>query len=315
MADATAPPRQGTLIAVLVIGVGLALAPAAFRMFSRAPLGGDMIAEFRPFMTDERLSGFEGHLNRIGAAVETLRRRDADLSDTPLVAALDERWGDIDADMSGMLDDIRATLDNYAAVAALPPFDLFPWFFVAPGLLIAGLAWIALRATRGGGGLPSGLRWALVAMGLGLVAAPLVFQMFTRAPLGGDMIADFRPLMTRERITSVQQYFLTIGGAEGEIRSTLLPRLEATGARNADLHAFVEQWPAIAADMAPMIGAMADNLDNYAAVAALPPFDLFPWFFVIPGLLVAGLALLPAGRAGTSAPASTNAPINSRSST
>ena len=42
--------------------------------------------------------------------------------------------------------------------------------------------------------------------------------------------------------------------------------------------------------MAPMIGAMADNLGNYAAVKALPPFPLFPWFFVLPGLLVVAFA-------------------------
>jgi len=44
-------------------------------------------------------------------------------------------------------------------------------------------------------------------------------------------------------------------------------------------------------DLTPMIGAMSDNVDNYEAVAALPPFPLFPWFFVIPGLLIAALAL------------------------
>jgi hypothetical protein len=43
--------------------------------------------------------------------------------------------------------------------------------------------------------------------------------------------------------------------------------------------------------MAPMIGTMADNVGRFAAVDALPPFWLFPWFFVVPGLLVAGLAL------------------------
>jgi hypothetical protein len=38
--------------------------------------------------------------------------------------------------------------------------------------------------------------------------------------------------------------------------------------------------------MAPMIGAMGDNVDNYLGVDALPPFDLFPWFFVAPGVLL-----------------------------
>jgi hypothetical protein len=53
-------------------------------------------------------------------------------------------------------------------------------------------------------------------------------------------------------------------------------------------------WPHISDEMAPMIGAMSDNLSNFQGIAALPPFWLFPWFFVLPGLLVLGLAI--AGR-------------------
>jgi len=44
--------------------------------------------------------------------------------------------------------------------------------------------------------------------------------------------------------------------------------------------------------MAPVVGVMSDNVDNYDAVAALPPFSMFPWFFVIPGVLVTALAVL-----------------------
>jgi hypothetical protein len=55
--------------------------------------------------------------------------------------------------------------------------------------------------------------------------------------------------------------------------------------------ALVRQWPAIQGDFAPMIGAMSDNVPNYQAVAALPPFPLFPWFFVAPGVIIAGLAV------------------------
>jgi hypothetical protein len=33
--------------------------------------------------------------------------------------------------------------------------------------------------------------------------------MFSRAPDGGDMINDFRALMTRERVQNVQGYFIS----------------------------------------------------------------------------------------------------------
>lgn len=284
------------LLAVLAIGVGLAAAPVGFQMFTRAPLGGQMIEEFKPFMRSARLDAFEGHLTTIGGAVESLRRHGEGM-DQPLVAELAEQWPDIDADMTAMLDTIRDNLDNFAAVAALPPFPLFPWFFLAPGLLLAWAAGSALRSLSAGGGVPVGARVALVALGLGLAAAPVAFQMFSRAPLGAHMIDDFRPLMTESRIQSVQGYFLVIGGAEGALRTRVIPEVELTGPRPRAVQEFIDAWPTMAADMAPMIGAMSDNLDNFGAIAALPPFGLFPWFFVIPGLLAAGLALVASGPA------------------
>jgi len=54
---------------------------------------------------------------------------------------------------------------------------------------------------------------------------------------------------------------------------------------------------------------MSDNLGNYAAVDALPPFPLFPWFFVLPGVLVVGCAF--ASQRPRAALAHTNPAISS----
>lgn len=48
-----------------------------------------------------------------------------------------------------------------------------------------------------------------------------------------------------------------------------------------------------------MIATMSDNVDNFQAVDALPSFALFPWFFAIPGALVAGLAGVALRRTGS----------------
>ena len=40
------------------------------------------------------------------------------------------------------------TKQVHDAVAALPSFDLFPWFFVIPGALVAILAVVAMRSRR-----------------------------------------------------------------------------------------------------------------------------------------------------------------------
>lgn len=285
--------RRRPVVFILVIGLGLVAAPAIFQMFTRAPSGGQMINEFRPFMTSERLGAFDGYLDQIDDAHREARSVDV-AGDAPLEEWVDG-WPAIYKDMSGMLDDIVANIDNFEAIDALPPFVLFPWFFVLPGLILAVVAVAALRSPR------RGKVWFLAVMGLGIVAAPAIFQMFTRAPLGAEMIDDFKPLMREERVTQIQGHFLVIAGGEGALRTNVLPTLDE--AELPAVEAFTEDWPKISREMAPMIGAMADNLDNFAAVAALPPFWLFPWFFVLPGVMVAVAALLANRR--TSEPSST----------
>ncbi|MGI8796271.1 MAG: hypothetical protein ACR2IR_06810 [Acidimicrobiia bacterium] len=304
--------RRAPLVCALALGLGLVAVPFIFGMFDRAPRGAVMLDEFRPFMTDETITAFERYLAEMDAAeTETQGDLRAFLAESgvvpdagfdqefPLVATFSEEWPAIDEDMSGLLDDIGDNVENYDAVDALPPFTLFPWFFVAPGLLIAGVAGFALVRRSTG----SAARWALVGLGVGLIAAPAVFQMFTRAPKGGEMIDRFRPIMERDRVQRIQGYFVTIGATEGTLRAQALPLAqEQGGLREPDLderfpaiRELNRDWQTIVADdtgFAAMTGAMSDNVDNYEAVDALPPFSLFPWFFVIPGVLVAGLALI-----------------------
>lgn len=280
------------LVGVLgaVIGVGLAVAPAAFNMFHRAPLGGQMINDFRPFMTSSQVALFRGYLADIDAAnTESIAL--GDFTQFPSLADLNERWPSIDADMTDLIDRMDRNLDNFAAVDALPPFPLFPWFFVVPGALIAGTSLTIARSARRGQSARK-RTWALAALGLGVVLAPVAFQMFTRAPKGREMIDDFRPMMTAERVRDVQLYFITLGAAEGELRTKVVPlALAADGSATYPAIAhWSAEWPGIVRDFNPMIATMTDSLDNYAAVDALPPFNLFPWFFVIPGALVAGLS-------------------------
>ena len=296
--DTPANPRRGSLAVVvaLVIGLGLAAAPVAFQMFTRAPQGGTMIDDFQPYMQTTKIDAFRGYLDLIDKANTeslTLQQSLPDY-DTQFVGAagLNDQWPTIQTDMTDLLDRMDRNMGNYAAVAALPSFDLFPWFFVLPGVIIAGLAAAALVKGRKGT-RPRGLLIALAVMGLGVGAAPAIFQMFTRAPKGGEMIDDFRPMMTAQRVRNVQGYFISLGGGEGQLRVGVVPAYEATGASAADHPAitqFSAEWPTIVGEFNPMIATMNDNVDNFQAVDAMPSFPLFPWFFVIPGALVAGAA-------------------------
>jgi hypothetical protein len=318
--------RRAPLVCALALGLGLVAAPFLFGMFERAPKGAVMLDEFRPFMTDANIATFEGYLVEMDAAdAEAQGELRAFLAENgavpdarfdqrfPLVASFSDQWSGIESDMSGLLADVGDNVGNYEAVDALPPFTLFPWFFVVPGLLIAGVAAFGLVRRPTGGAS----RWALIALGVGLIAAPAVFQMFTRAPDGGEMIDTFRPIMERERVQRIQGYFVTIGAAEGSLRADALPLAQESGGlgeTDLDEHfPAIRQlngdWQTIVADdtgFAAMVGAMSDNVDNYEAVDALPPFPLFPWFFVVPGVLVVALAI--ASRRGNVASAPVPAP-------
>ncbi len=271
-----------SLVAILLIGVGLAAAPAIFQMFTRAPAGADMIDDFARFMNEETITDFRGYLADIDAAAAEQHPT------SPAVDQWREQWPVIDDDMGDMLTTMDENLGNYRGVGALPPFSLFPWFFVIPGALVAVVAAIALRVARRDRPWPR-LRWALIALGIGVLAAPAAFQMFSRAPGGARMIDDFRPLMTTAKVTTVQQYFLALGAAEGELRTKVIAGAEASSLPAT--RQFVDEWPQISNRMAPMIGAMSDNVSGFAGIDALPPFWLFPWFFVLPGGLVTVLAI------------------------
>ena len=292
----TAAPRRWPLIVAAAIGLGLALAPVAFQMFTRAPGGGTMIKGFQPYMNVTTIDDFRHDLAVIDAAHQQSSALLAAPNQTrryPAVASFDNQWPSINDDMGSMLTTMRNNIDHYNGVAALPPFVLFPWFFVIPGLLIAAVAISALFARRRGID-PVKRRRALAVLGLGLIAAPAIFQMFTRAPGGQAMIKDFKPFMTTAKVQQIQGYFLTIGSAEGQLRLEVLPSKTGQAAAPSDVDAIKtlnREWPTISSTMAPMIGAMSDNVGNFQGVAALPPFGLFPWFFVVPGVLVIGLAV------------------------
>ncbi len=307
--------RKVALWAILAIGVGLILAPVVFQMFSRTPAGGDMIADFEPYMDPEVISDFRGYMEVIGAAdAESVDRLGVDLDTSGAIPAADQAtalaavtnlntsWPGIDDDMTDLLDRMDANLDNYDAVAALPPFALFPWFFVIPGLLIVGGAAHILRLEHllrraGHHRHETQELWVLIGLGVAVALAPVAFQMFTRAPQGAEMIDEFRPMMTRERVLDVQSYFVTMGAAEGQLRVVALPAAaEAGDLDTADRYPaiteFSENWPTIVGDFNPMVATMSDNVDNFEGIDALPPFGLFPWFFVFPGLLVAAAAII-----------------------
>jgi hypothetical protein len=301
-------PKRRAILALAALGIALIAMPAVFQMFDRAPKGARMITAFHPYMTPARLSGYQTEMGQINAGVREGATKVAArafgsstsggqarfAARAPDFVEFEHQWAGIYPDMSGMLSTIQRNVGNYRAVAALPSFTLFPWFFVIPGLLVLGLLGIGLARPDWW----RTIRWVLAALGLGLVLAPAVFQMFSRAPKGGHMMTAFKTIETRVRVQRIQGYFGDMAVGQGAVQLELIPALQRSGLSASEIRAaypaittFNDQWVHILNDMTPMIGAMSDNVGNYQAVAALPPFPLFPWFFVLPGLLLVGVAL------------------------
>jgi hypothetical protein len=142
-------------------------------------------------------------------------------------------------------------------------------------------------------------RWALGLMavaGATLVAVPVGSGMFARAPKGAAMLTAFRPFMTTARLAGFQADIGAVNAGVHEARTRVAryltrrsgsPRPFAT--RFPEFASFAPVWPAINRSMAGLIARIQARLPDYRAMAALPSFTLFPWFLLIPGVLLLGL--------------------------
>jgi hypothetical protein len=302
---ATRSPRRWAVVVCALIGFALIAAPFAFGMFTRAPQGATMLSAFKPFMTSQRLAGFQSEIGQIDSAVhetnttvaQTLAEHGSVAVSSGAYRDFASQWPQIHSTMADLLDKVQANLPNYQAVAGLPSFTLFPWFFLIPGIVIAIAALLTLLRPAAA----SGVRVLLAVLGIGLLAAPLLFGMFTKAPKGGDMMSAFQTIETSQNVTKIQGYFGAMAAGQGALRLDVVPALAHTGLSSSqlaktfpDVAALDKNWIHILNDMTPMIGAMSDSVGHYQALQDLPPFPLFPWFFAVPGVLLAGLALGPA---------------------
>jgi len=141
------------------------------------------------------------------------------------------------------------------------------------------------------------------------------------SPLGDVVV----PAMTDENMAKFDAYLAGISGMQTDAAALVPGLAQAMGMTEAQVQGFIAaQYPAMAqmlaalpqmeADFGQLLGLMSDNVDtfqqvpagldhyeslvttmegsvgNYADADSLPNFRLFTWFFVVPGLLLVGLA-------------------------
>lgn len=168
---------------------------------------------------------------------------------------------------------------------------------------------------------------ALLVIGVALIAAPFAFSMFDRTGNGEKMVNSFRPIMQPASVQKTSDYYYNVFTklrpfalgmpAAAQDAQKLVPALaQALHMTPAQVQQMLgKQYPALAKLLQsmpqavpvfnrvppgldhylPLVQTMNANVGNYQSVDDLPAFGLFPWFFIVPGILIvlgAGALLL-----------------------
>jgi hypothetical protein len=215
--------------------------------------------------------------------------------------------------------------------------------------------------------------WAVLVVGVLMLAAPFAFALPTRASAGEDMLGDFEPIMQPDNVKTTAMYYNDVFVPLGEVvpamsaenvakfqsyvdgmkamgadAEKLLPMmaaatgmtveqvqqllvselpamsqlLQALPQMQQDFDGFLqlmqdnvgifEQVPAGLDHYRPLVTTMQANVSTYRDVSRLPSFDLFTWFFLVPGLVLSALSLVGLfwHRRPTVATVSTSRPVH-----
>jgi hypothetical protein len=294
------------------LGVGLAvsalllIAPPLLGMWGGASSGAEMMGDFEPFMKARVLNAYQDQLTVIDSAAQASREtlphalHGNGVSPTrfaeryPAVVDFGDKWPGIARDFRGnMLEQMGGAVADLEAIGGIPPMGVMPYALVVFGLVVLVLT---ARAYRKPGA--SVAAFSLLLVGLTMTVALVAIGAVSKAQTAESMFGRMKPFMTHSYMSEMQQRFLTVGSAEGQLRNDLIPAYEKLGAGPVlhEARAMVKVWPNMAADMAPMMGAMSDNIDNFRAAAAMPAFPAMAWTFVLIGIalsLSGALLFLP----------------------
>lgn len=141
--------------------------------------------------------------------------------------------------------------------------------------------------------------WPILVIGLALVVVPFAIGLPGKAAAGQRMLNDFHPLMTAPNVQKTATYYNDVFVPLGQL-STQFTAAASNPQMQKQLRPLMpmlqpvmpifKQVPAGLAWYKPLVTTMQGNVSDYASVDSLPNFNLFTWFFVIPGILLVLLA-------------------------
>ncbi len=164
--------------------------------------------------------------------------------------------------------------------------------------------------------------WPILVIGVALIVAPLAISLPSKASAGQKMLNGFHPLMQPAAVATTVKYYddtftalgpVATGGvaASQEIPGLFAGLAGALHMTQPQLAGFLSSnYPAMAqmlekfqqlvpvfknvppglAWYKPLVDTMQAQVSNYGKVDSLPNFNLFTWFFVVPGILLVALS-------------------------
>lgn len=172
--------------------------------------------------------------------------------------------------------------------------------------------------------------WPILIVGIIMIVMPFAISMPSKTSAGQNMLDNFHSMMQPASVKVANTYFddtflplkpVATGGIAAASEETALMTGLATAMHmnQVQLSSYLgAKYPAMAQLLAsfpqmvpvfekvspglayyqPLVTTMSENVNNYAKVDSLPNFNLFTWFFVVPGALISLFALLGLGLFG-----------------
>lgn len=167
------------------------------------------------------------------------------------------------------------------------------------------------------------LFWAVLAIGAALVVTPFAMSLPTKAASGQEMLNGFQPIMQPDQVAKTADYYNNVFVPLGQVTPMMsqqnlakfqayldgFGRMQFDAAALPMLHQMQRDFggllgtmqqnsgifsrvPAGLAHYEPLVTTMQANVGNYDEVNSLPDFRLFTVFFVLPGVLLIGIAVV-----------------------
>jgi disulfide bond formation protein DsbB len=308
--------RRMAAIAACVIGIGLVIAPFAFRLFERGDAGERVVNRFEQTMSTAGLAALQTNFKAIGDFEQQLTDRAFPLFASqlgmsqgefssyvrdrfPAIQAGIEQIPPTAAFVGPVIPEIVADQDEFEAVASLPflglPISSFAWLLLGLGVLLVVLGVAALRSA---GGVALG---ALAVVGLGMLVVPFIFSIPSKASDAAKLRDLGDVALSQKAADAAAAANDVINGTVEQTGGELLPAIASRlGTSQAAVDALVEQhapavetgikaWPTIRPGAQQLASIQAASVADNADFGGLP-LKLLPWLVIVPGAILLVLA-------------------------